>query len=629
MSEYKGIKGFQVQTRTEDPTPYAQALADNPYGGTWASGGALNTGRQRLGASGQAHSGSIGFGGASSPTNFDNKTETYDGSSWTEVNDLNTARHAMGTASQGTSTATLAFTGNTSPGNSNAVESWDGTNWTEVAETATSRRYASGFGTQTAAVLAAGYTTTNIDNVELWDGSSWSEIAEINTGRNDCQGAIGISTSGMIIGGTPGGVPVAICEYWNGSSWTEVADLNTGRGTGGSGGVFTSGITFGGETPNTTKTESWNGSAWTETSDMATQRNTLGGSGSSNSVALAFGGDDPSNPKTGITEEWAFTGLDPSTTPAADYSDALIGDFYYNSSEGKFKNTVSGSGTGTWASGANMNTARYRMQGGMGTYNAAFAVAGATPNKANVENYNGSSWTEVNDYPTGAADVAAGGTATAGITVGGNPNLSQTLEWDGTSFSSGGAVPVALARSGTFGTQTALVAVGGASPSRSPSDQSTETLHYDGSSWTDVADYPTILANGGGSGVQTAGIIGGGYTPADPPNNKSNTYNGSAWTEAPDMNNTHQEHGFAQRSPNSATLNYGDAPSGVNTEEWNGTSWTETNNLSTGRSAGGSAGDLNNALYFGGSSPALSPTTTNVTEEWSQSDFLNKLVTSS
>ena len=39
MSEYKGIKGFQVQTRTEDPVPYAQALADNPYAGSWASGG--------------------------------------------------------------------------------------------------------------------------------------------------------------------------------------------------------------------------------------------------------------------------------------------------------------------------------------------------------------------------------------------------------------------------------------------------------------------------------------------------------------------------------------------------------------------------------------------------------------
>ena len=41
MSEYKGIKGFQVQTRTEDPVPYAQALADNPYAGSWSSGGNL------------------------------------------------------------------------------------------------------------------------------------------------------------------------------------------------------------------------------------------------------------------------------------------------------------------------------------------------------------------------------------------------------------------------------------------------------------------------------------------------------------------------------------------------------------------------------------------------------------
>ena len=54
MSEYKGIKGFQVQTRTEDPVPYAQALADNPYAGAWSSGGNLNTGRgQSMGSGSQ------------------------------------------------------------------------------------------------------------------------------------------------------------------------------------------------------------------------------------------------------------------------------------------------------------------------------------------------------------------------------------------------------------------------------------------------------------------------------------------------------------------------------------------------------------------------------------------------
>ena len=31
MAGYKEIKGFQVQTRSEDPLPYAQALENNPY----------------------------------------------------------------------------------------------------------------------------------------------------------------------------------------------------------------------------------------------------------------------------------------------------------------------------------------------------------------------------------------------------------------------------------------------------------------------------------------------------------------------------------------------------------------------------------------------------------------------
>ena len=64
MSEYKGIKGFQVQTRTEDPTPYAQALADNPYAGAWGSGGSLNTARTGLApAQAGTQTASLAFGG--------------------------------------------------------------------------------------------------------------------------------------------------------------------------------------------------------------------------------------------------------------------------------------------------------------------------------------------------------------------------------------------------------------------------------------------------------------------------------------------------------------------------------------------------------------------------------------
>jgi hypothetical protein len=46
MAEYKGIKGFKVQTVSTDPA--ASAIA----GGTWASGENLNTARRSLGQSG-------------------------------------------------------------------------------------------------------------------------------------------------------------------------------------------------------------------------------------------------------------------------------------------------------------------------------------------------------------------------------------------------------------------------------------------------------------------------------------------------------------------------------------------------------------------------------------------------
>ncbi len=64
--------------------------------------------------------------------------------------------------------------------------------------------------------------------------------------------------------------------------------------------------------------------------------------------------------------------------------------------------------------------------------------------------------------------------------------------------------------------------------------------------------------------------------------------------------------------------------------DWNGTAWTEVNDLSAVKGYIGGAGAKNtSALAFGGSSPALSPTTTAATEEWSQSDTQIKTVTSS
>ena len=349
MSEYKGIKGFQVQTRTEDPVPYAQALADNPYAGSWSSGGSLNQARNNLSGFGTQTS-SLAVGGNNGGSYYGN-AESYNGTAFTEVADLNQARRNTGSAGAD-NTAGITFGGihPSLPSDSALNESWNGSAWTEVGDLTTARQLITGTGTQTAALGIAGGPNPGQTKVESWDGSSWTEIADVNTARN-AGAASGLQPAALFFGGYTT-TDVANTEVWNGSSWTEVSDLNTARGyLGGSDNTSTSALAFGGTIPpgRTANTESWDGSSWTEVNDLATARNSIGGTGANSTSALAFGGY---NGSTGVsnTEEWSFTGLDPSTTPAADYADAITGDFYYNSTTGQFK-TVNDRRSAYWNMG--------------------------------------------------------------------------------------------------------------------------------------------------------------------------------------------------------------------------------------------------------------------------------------
>ena len=126
MAKYSDIKGFTVQTLSTD------TVASQFAGGSWSSGGDLNTARYQGGGAGVQTAASL-FGGYGSPVTVH---EYYDGSSWSEQTDLNTGRKSAGSG-----------------------------------------------GVQTASILAAGYTTTNVNNVETWNGSSWTEVAEVNTTR--------------------------------------------------------------------------------------------------------------------------------------------------------------------------------------------------------------------------------------------------------------------------------------------------------------------------------------------------------------------------------------------------------------------------------------------------------------
>jgi hypothetical protein len=171
MATYKVNKGTPVAFRdgaypTTYPSPHEGELFYN--GGTgafqflgvavaaWSTGGALNTGRQQVGGSGDTPA-SLAFGGIAPARK--NETETYNGTAWTEVNNLTTAR-----------------TGN------------------------------SGFGTVTSALVGGGETVGFSALTEVWDGTSWAEGDDYNTaGDARTSGSGSSGNSGLAAGGRVSG----------------------------------------------------------------------------------------------------------------------------------------------------------------------------------------------------------------------------------------------------------------------------------------------------------------------------------------------------------------------------------------------------------------------------------------
>jgi len=103
-------------------------------------------------------------------------------------------------------------------------------------------------------------------------------------------------------------------------------------------------------------------------------------------------------------------------------------------------------------------------------------------------------------------------------------------------------------------------------------------------------------------------------------------WNGTNWTEVNNVNSGRQT--WAGAGPdNTSSLVFGGtaAPGQVAlTEEWNGASWVEVADLSVARESMGGAGVVTSALAFGGENPGGK---TNATEEWNPSSNVVKTLT--
>jgi len=325
MAEYREIQGAAVQSLASSTgTIEGQIWYDNVNGvfkleaatisGAWATGGVYPTNSTTMSGAG-TQTAAIAFGGRvnpgpNGPTNI---SATYDGSSWTATPPINTSRRDAGSAKNGSQTAALMIAGYIST-ETNACEEYNGSTWTSVNNYPVSaREHDQGTGIQTSALCSAGYTGSYITTTCTYDGTSWTALgapSDMNSARF-AGTTSGTEAAAVMFAGTGAAGNI---ETWDGSTWSEeAATFNTPRNAGGSAGTSIDAVFFGGETPGPTAsnaTETWDGTSFATTANMTTGRYSMACNGTA-SAALSTGG---SGGGQNATEEFTGAGAPETRT---------------------------------------------------------------------------------------------------------------------------------------------------------------------------------------------------------------------------------------------------------------------------------------------------------------------------
>jgi hypothetical protein len=249
----------------------------------------------------------------------------------------------------------------------------------------------------------------------------------------------GTQTAAVGAGGAPpGDVGLKTFEY-DGSSWT--AGNNMSRTPTGSpyksaytsgSGILTAGWAAGGGYPTAVdNVENYDGTNWTASAVLPATRG--GGNCSGPQTAgLYFGGNTGSPPRSALATTYEYDG------------------------EG-------------WTAGNDLNTTRQNSGGSgpTGSQTAALCFAGNTPSQTNkTEEYNGTSWTEVNVFPRTASYIGYAGSQTdllafSGYTSG-SASVTTTTGYDGTNWSTRPSMATSrLMYHTNAGTSTAALCFGG------------------------------------------------------------------------------------------------------------------------------------------------------------------------
>jgi|TARA_R100000656_G_scaffold42513_1_gene35172 hypothetical protein len=234
--------------------------------------------------------------------------------------------------------------------------------------------------------------------------AAWSAGGNMGTARRQIGGGFGTSGAAVAASGAPSPATNTTEEY-DGSTWSAGGNVTLAAGGAAQAGIITAGIKTGGNQPSPTDSisgcETYDGSSWSGITSMPSESYEHSGCGTQTAfVATGCGGD-----YTTTTYEWNGA---------------------------------------SWDSGGACNTPRHYSQC-TGTLAAGLLVCGlsSSGNETDeIEEYNGTGWTAVTNYPISVMGMACGGPQTDAMVIGGidisNPWVTYTKKiytYDGTNWS--------------------------------------------------------------------------------------------------------------------------------------------------------------------------------------------------
>ena len=141
--------------------------------------------------------------------------------------------------------------------------------------------------------------------------------------------------------------------------------------------------------------------------------------------------------------------------------------------------------------------------------------------------------------------------------------------------------------------------------------------------WASGGSVNTARQYGAGIGSSTAGLIFGGSSPPVVANTEQ--YNGTAWTEVNDLNAAQNAQGSAGTLTSGMSALGAQSP-GANVEEWNGSTWAANpHSLNSARQFPGGDGASNDSALMVGGEPSPNGALTEIYNgsSWTESGDLN------